>query len=536
MFPTDWDVQVPHSATDRKTVTKEIPNYLRLHVEEPGESKQLAIQETSEMVELRHAFREVTGWSLHFERSLDVFRDDIDGPQSELSDTIAFHLQPVTDDSNEPPVELNKARELASSLADLLGDLQTARTAICHREAELAAGVPVTAHANEEQHLAARLEAVLKGGAQAVGGHAAAVYLLDDATTELKLRACWGLPKQRLLEPPRPLRGAVADLEALVGHAVVLEDTSILPNWKVPEPFPAAVCVPISSPTEPLGTLWVFCQEPRDFTAEQTNLIEIIAGRVASELQRAVLLSECVQTKRMDQQVLRAVQWQNERLPSITPLLEDWALAGWAGSEEVLSGGFYDWFVPPDGSLAIAMGRAEGSMLEAALTSAAVHGAVRAHCNYPHDAAQMVNRVNETVWNSSAGGQFASLFYAQIQPDLGEVVCCSAGTLDALVLTPTDVQCIESESAPLGTHPGDVYRSHRCLLNPGDTLVILSVATADSSEEAARRVRRERFANFLENHLRANPAELVGAIGEMLAVFDDPGAAGRPMALVVQRK
>ena len=62
------------------------------------------------------------------------------------------------------------------------------------REAELAAGVPLVPHREDQKHLAARLEAVLRAGAEAVGGDAIALYLLDEATTELKLRCSWGLP------------------------------------------------------------------------------------------------------------------------------------------------------------------------------------------------------------------------------------------------------------------------------------------------------------------------------------------------------
>src|SRR5262249_30680354 len=155
---------------------------------------------------------------------------------------------------------------------------------------ELAAGVPVASRQGEEPHLAERLEAVLKGGAEAVGCQAAGLYLLDEATSELKLRAVWRLPEERLLAPARPLRGAVADLEALVGHAVMLEDTSLLPHWRCPEDFPAAVCVPVSSPSIPLGTLWTFSDRPRDFTPEETNLLEIVAGRLAADLEREMLL------------------------------------------------------------------------------------------------------------------------------------------------------------------------------------------------------------------------------------------------------
>ena len=130
-------------------------------------------------------------------------------------------------------------------------------------KAELAAGVPVVPHRDDEKHLAARLEAVLRAGAEAVDAKAAALYLLDEATTELKLRSSWGLPFDRLAAPARPLQGAVADLEALLGHAVVLNDNDAREMWRVPEGLPhGGLRARCPRPTTLLGTLWVFCDAP----------------------------------------------------------------------------------------------------------------------------------------------------------------------------------------------------------------------------------------------------------------------------------
>ena len=64
--------------------------------------------------------------------------------------------------------ESRAIRMLAGSIADLLGELLQTRHALRQREAELAAGVPVVPHREEEKHLAARLEAVLRAGVEAV--------------------------------------------------------------------------------------------------------------------------------------------------------------------------------------------------------------------------------------------------------------------------------------------------------------------------------------------------------------------------------
>ena len=62
--------------------------------------------------------------------------------------------------------------------------------------------------------------------------------------------------------------------------------------WHVPEPCGAAVCVPISTPTMILGTLWFYADDARDFDDHETNLAEIVAGRIATELERDMLIRE----------------------------------------------------------------------------------------------------------------------------------------------------------------------------------------------------------------------------------------------------
>lgn len=185
-------------------------------------------------------------------------------------------------------------RQTASAVAELWNRLAATRQALWERDAELAAGVPVTAHPEERRQLAERMQAVLQSGARIVGCQASAVYLLDAATTELKLRAAHGLPFERRLAKARPLEGAVADLEAMSGHAVVVDDLSLASLWSVPEKCGAALCVPVSTPMAILGTLWIFSREPRDFTDDQTEIAELVAGRIAADLERTMLLGACL--------------------------------------------------------------------------------------------------------------------------------------------------------------------------------------------------------------------------------------------------
>ena len=399
---------------------------------------------------------------------------------------------------------MTDAKQLAGELSRLLGELQRTRRVIWQREAELAAGVPVSARPDETEHLAQRLEAVLRTGAEAAGCQSAAAYLLDDATSLLKLRTAWGLPTDRFCDPPRPLRGALADLEALLGHAVVLDNTALRTQWRCPEPCASAVCVPISTPTTPLGTLWVFGQRARNYTSVEVNILEIIAGRVAAELKREMLLRLGVHSRQLDRQLTSAANWQSRRQPNVAPLLDHFQVAGWTSPAEWVGGDFHDWSVLPTGELAVAVGQSEGQSLEAALTAAAVQTAVRAHSAYRHSARQMLTRVNDTLWTSSAGDQFASLFYALIDPETGRLDCCCAGAPETMLIRERRYERLAERGALLGLSPDSTFRSRRTMLQPGDVLAVLSGGVREvrgakgepfDLRALARQLRRQRKAS-----------------------------------------
>jgi hypothetical protein len=309
-------------------VAKSIPAYLKLHDENRREETAATIDDSAVMADLSLAFTAATGWPLEFakheeaESNLSQFSDSmcsapvnpgvgispghigigfekcLADPKTVDLPASNFQAEPATAiaERRSPPAQQccpeTAAQQLANAIARLIGQLSGARRIIRHRDAELAAGVPIIARAEESEQLAELLECVLRAGAEACECQAAALYMLDDATTSLKLRASIGLPVERLLQPPRPLKGAIADLEALLGHAVALERASAFGPWRVPEEFAAALCVPVSSPTIPLGTLWFFSDRPRDFTDRQTNVAELVAGRLAAELERTMLLAQ----------------------------------------------------------------------------------------------------------------------------------------------------------------------------------------------------------------------------------------------------
>jgi hypothetical protein len=382
-------------------------------------------------------FSETTGWTLRVAAERDVVDERGVVWSATITPgagaaTMRLELAAGAEDDTTTRFETAVAISLAETTGELIAELARTRHALWQREAELAAGVPVAPRHDEEGHLAERLEAILRSGAEAIGYEAAALYMLDAGTTELKLRSCWGMPKTRLLEDARALPTAIADLEALCGNAVVLDDTANLPHWNVPEDYASAVCVPVSSPTNLLGTIWMFGSQQRNLSDEETNIVEIVAGRIASELEREVMLSESTGAVDMRRQVESAATWQVEQLPHVQPLVDGWDVSGWADHERALGTTFYDWFAPRADRVCCSLGQVAGDDFAAAMTSAALQTSLRAHGSYDHGAIAQLELAHQTVWSTTAAPRRPSLLVAHLEPGCGHTEL--AGTCDICVL------------------------------------------------------------------------------------------------------
>ncbi|MDR2345877.1 MAG: GAF domain-containing protein [Planctomycetaceae bacterium] len=182
--------------------------------------------------------------------------------------------------------------EFVDSLALLLGDAYRWQQMVRKYEEELASIIPINSVKHDEIKFVETLFNILKSGAKLLCCQAASFYVLNMDDQTLKLRSCWGLPEERLLESPRLLHESLADIEAMLGQAVILNEDYLFETWQSPESFPTAICVPVMSPATIIGTLWFFADIKRDFTNKDRYLIELIAGRISTELEHAALKRE----------------------------------------------------------------------------------------------------------------------------------------------------------------------------------------------------------------------------------------------------
>ena len=104
--------------------------------------------------------------------------------------------------------------------------------------------------------------------------------------------------------------------------------------------------------------------------------------------------------------------------------------------------------------------------------------------------------MNETLWNSSAGGYLASLFYGKAAPDSDEIEYATAGAIQIILVGKSGVEVIRPEASLLGAAPAIRPDRARVDVRKGDVLLVLSSSSQRPSLalELARQLRAHRDA------------------------------------------
>jgi signal transduction histidine kinase len=147
------------------------------------------------------------------------------------------------------------------------------------------------------------LVCLAESAAIALQADAAAVCLLDESGTHLRLAAVHGLPTELLARAPQEFHACANDREALAGHVVVIADvqhdqretgaTQFAQGGQVELPgeeFHAELCIPLIHEDKPVGTLHVYATQPARFCENDATLLRPLAdlGAAAIATTRAV--------------------------------------------------------------------------------------------------------------------------------------------------------------------------------------------------------------------------------------------------------
>jgi sigma-B regulation protein RsbU (phosphoserine phosphatase) len=253
-----------------------------------------------------------------------------------------------------------------------------------------------------------------------------AVLLLDRSSGSLIAAAAAGLEEEVRQGVRIPVGRGFAGRIAAERRAVILDHvdhSTVLNPILMAKGIRALLGVPMVAGGRVIGVMHVGSLTPREFTAEDIDLLQLAADRAATAVQSL--------SARADQAAVTALQ--QSLLPSALPVIRGAELAArYVPGRGVVGGDWYDVFTLPSGELGVVIGDVAGSGLPAAVVMGRMRSALRAYALQTTDPGSVLDRLDQKMQHFEPGAM-ATVTYAVFDRTLDRVHIASAGHLPPVI-------------------------------------------------------------------------------------------------------
>ena len=351
----------------------------------------------------------------------------------------------------------------------------------------------------------------------------ATVLLLDQPTQELVATAAKGLEDEvRQGVRVRLGQGFAGRIAAELTPARIenVDHTNVLDPILLERGIRSLLGVPMVAAGSVVGVLHVGTLSPRRFTDADTDLLQLVADRVALAVQTRLSGVERTAARALSRSL------QPARLPDL-PGLE--LSARYLPGEGQVGGDWYDVFTLPSGSPGVGIGDVAGHGLPAAVVMGRLRSALRAYALDQPDPAEVLTSLDRKIQHFEPGAM-ATALYAVIEPNLERMRVSVAGHFaPALAVAGADTTFVDLPvDLPLGVRAGTPRHTTIVEIPPGgllcfftDGLIERRGSSIDADLERLREV------------VTAQPAE--DACGTIMARLDTAERDDDVALLVVRR-
>jgi putative methionine-R-sulfoxide reductase with GAF domain len=307
----------------------------------------------------------------------------------------------------------------------------------------------------------------------------AAVLLLDNSGRQLIAAAASGLEEEVSQGVRIPVGQGFAGRIAAERRPVILDHVdhgNVLNPLLLEKGIRSLAGVPLLVHGAVLGVLHVGTVHNRVFTADDAALLQLAADRAAL----------AVQSLQSREDHAAAIALQRSLVPSALPALRGAEIATrYVPGSGHVGGDWYDAFVLPSGELGMVVGDVAGSGLGAAVIMGRIRSALRAYVLEFPDPADVLGKLDRKMQYFEEGDVMATVLYAVLDPDSGQLRISSAGHIPPVIAAPGQRGAMAQIAVdpPIGVADAPVRQVTTLALAPGAVLCLFTDGLVERRDE-----------------------------------------------------
>jgi sigma-B regulation protein RsbU (phosphoserine phosphatase) len=406
------------------------------------------------------------------------WRDKCDAPAHEGS----LRRVPISVNSQSVGYVCSAAK--TDGVERLLRLMSQAIPRLCEREQQLRSRAEnlallyqLTAEFTGKRELQGVLDIVAKTVVKALGAKACSIRLLNDAHTELVIKAVHNLSPDYLNKGPILVSKSLIDQEVLdtlkpVYIADERTDPRVLYGAQARrEGLVSALCAPMIFKGRPEGVIRVYTGKKHTFDWFETSLLTAIAAEAAAAIVNARLYVEALASADIKRQLRMAAEVQRQMIPQGPPSIPGFEVGAIYVPCFELGGDFYDFFTLGGTNIGVAVCDVAGKGVRASLLMASVRASLRAHAANIYNMSDVISRVNRDLCDDARMSDFATLFYGVLDYSSMRFTYVNAGHVPPLLVRNGKVRELTTGGGIIGIDPQTTWEHDSFTLQAGDVLM-----------------------------------------------------------------
>jgi len=273
--------------------------------------------------------------------------------------------------------------------------------------------------------------------------------------------------------------------------------------------------VPVNSKDE-FGTLAsAFNKMAEDLTLHQARVIE------QERLQKEIEMCRRIQEEMLPREPLKVpcAEAKGVSLPA-----------------RQVGGDFFNYFLLPDGEIAVLVGDVSGKGVPAALLMANFQATLQARLQTERDLARLARDLDMEISRQTEPQTFVTLFMSIIGQDGKTIRWVNAGHNPQFLLREDGaITALESTGRPLGLLPGSEFEEGQTELRGGDSLFLYTDGLVEATNAAGEEFGTERLAAILVNERAGRVDKVIADLVEAVTLHREGQEAGDDATMLALR-
>ena len=233
------------------------------------------------------------------------------------------------------------------------------------------------------------------------------------------------------------------------------------------------------------------------FTEEDRDFAQTLARQALAALETVRLHRVQLEKQRQDKELQIAREIQQSLFPLRTPFIAGFEVAARSVACFQVGGDYYDFIPLPDGRWALIIADVSGKGTPASILMASVHASLRALAGTAPPA-QVMERVNAFLYESTQANKFVTLVYAELDPATRRMTYVNAGHVPPFWLRRGGPgQRLTAGGPVLGLIEGLRYEAGEVALAPGDVVAMVTDGATEAFSPDERELGDERLLQAL---------------------------------------